>query len=85
MKAIIADRSGQFVRNLSNDDLTKFGGPQGTDPITVNRTHKPSDDPLLPGSQLEIRAGHHRLEEIRRRVEDGRMSADTIIEVVQPR
>jgi hypothetical protein len=73
------------VRNLSNDDLIKFGGPQGTDPITVNRVHTLTDDPLIPGSRLEIQAGHHRLEEIRRRVQNGTMSPDTIIEVVQPR
>jgi len=73
------------VRNLSNDDLIRFGGARGTDPITINRVHTLADDPLIPGSRLEIQAGHHRLEEIRRRVLDGRMSPDTIIEVVQPR
>ena len=78
-------RAGDGVSNLSNDDLIKFGGPRGNDPITVGRSHGVTDDPLIPGSQLDIQAGHHRLEEIRRRVQNGTLSPDTIIEVVQPR
>jgi hypothetical protein len=78
-------QAGDGVSNLSNDDLIKFGGPKGDDPIAIVRSHGLADDPLIPGSQLDIHAGNHRLEEIRRRVQNGTMSPETTIEGVQPR
>ena len=70
------------VRNLSNEDLLRLGGPQGTDPIRVARFYQLGDDYSLPGSGIRIDAGHHRLEEIGRRVQAGEIPADTLIEVL---
>jgi hypothetical protein len=69
------------VRNLSNDELTRFGGPQGTDPIRGFRAYRPGDDLGLPGPEIHLRGGHHRAAEIGRRVRAGQMDPDTLIEV----
>jgi hypothetical protein len=69
------------VENLTNEELLRFGGPNGSDPISIGHKHLPGDTTRLPGSRIEVQTGHHRLEEIARRVEDGRLPPDTIIEV----
>jgi hypothetical protein len=68
------------VQNLSNDDLIKFGGSQGDDPIRGFRDFAIGDDLVFPGSEIHIRGGHHRIYEIGNRVADGRISPDTLIE-----
>jgi len=70
------------VRNLSNSDITKFGGPQGDDPIRGSRKHKINDDKCLPGSEIHIKGGHHRIDEIGRRVKAGLIDPNTVIEIL---
>jgi hypothetical protein len=74
------------VQNLSNDELLRFGGPQGTDPIGGFREFQRGDDLRLPGSRFNIEAGHHRLEEIADRVRAGQINPNTLIEIqiIQP-
>jgi hypothetical protein len=74
------------VQNLSNDQLLRFGGPQGTDPIGGFRNFQQGDDLRLPGSRFNIEAGHHRLEEIANRVRAGQINPNTLIEIqiIQP-
>ena len=69
------------VANLSNEQLIRFGGPNGDDPITAYKTFA-VDDPLEgPGSEIHILAGHHRTSEIGRRVSGGLMDPETIITI----
>lgn len=70
------------VRNLSNDDLIKPGGPQGNDPIRGTRDWAPGDCGCSPASRVVITGGHHRTAEIARRVTEGRMDPKTLIEFV---
>ncbi len=72
------------VTNLSNDDLVRFGGPSGDDPIAGNITFGPDDYPG-PASELNITAGNHRIEEIVRRVNNGSMSESTRIRILRSR
>jgi RHS repeat-associated protein len=69
------------VRNLSNDELTRFGGPRGTDPISGYREYQAGDSFRFPGSLLNIQGGHHRLEEINRRVGLGLIEPNALIEI----
>ncbi|MFF4401433.1 DUF6531 domain-containing protein [Streptomyces sp. NPDC001480] len=68
------------VRNLSNEDLTRFGGPQGNDPISGYRDWGPGDSPRFPGSKVHITGGHHRTAEVVRRIGTGEMDPDILIE-----
>ncbi|MFE1589924.1 DUF6531 domain-containing protein [Streptomyces sp. NPDC058737] len=68
------------VRNLPNEDLTRFGGPQGNDPISGYRDWGPGDSPRFPGSQIHITGGHHRTAEIVRRIGAGEMDPELLIE-----
>ncbi|MFF5496018.1 DUF6531 domain-containing protein [Streptomyces aquilus] len=68
------------VRNLANEDLTRFGGPQGNDPISGYRDWAPGDSVRFPGSQVHITGGHHRTAEIVRRIGTGEMDPDILIE-----
>ncbi|GAB2995747.1 hypothetical protein GCM10023080_072530 [Streptomyces pseudoechinosporeus] len=68
------------VRNLPNEDLLRFGGPQGDDPISGYRDWAPGDSVNFPGSQIHITGGHHRTAEIVRRIESGEMDPDILIE-----
>jgi RHS repeat-associated protein len=68
------------VRNLPNEDLTRFGGPQGNDPISGFRDWGPGDSPRFPGSQIHITGGHHRTAEIVRRIGAGEMDPEMLIE-----
>ncbi|MEU4469314.1 DUF6531 domain-containing protein [Streptomyces sp. NPDC024017] len=68
------------VRNLPNEDLTRFGGPQGNDPISGYRDWAPGDSVRFPGSQVHITGGHHRTAEIVRRIGSGEMDPDLLIE-----
>ncbi|MFE0132548.1 DUF6531 domain-containing protein [Streptomyces sp. NPDC059037] len=68
------------VRNLPNEDLTRFGGPQGNDPISGYRDWAPGDSPQFPGSQVHITGGHHRTAEVVRRIQAGEMDPDILIE-----
>ncbi|MFJ6687239.1 DUF6531 domain-containing protein [Streptomyces sp. NPDC091294] len=68
------------VRNLPNEDLTRFGGPQGNDPISGYRDWGPGDSPRFPGSQIHITGGHHRTAEIVRRIGAGEMDPEMLIE-----
>ncbi|MFJ9633989.1 polymorphic toxin-type HINT domain-containing protein [Streptomyces sp. NPDC101175] len=77
-----ADAGHGGVTSLSNDDLIRFGGPNGREPITGFRDFAPGDDINLPGSRLYIADGNNRTEEIRNRVLDGRMHPDTLIEMM---
>ncbi|MFD6309320.1 polymorphic toxin-type HINT domain-containing protein, partial [Streptomyces sp. NPDC060223] len=77
-----ADAGHGGVTSLSNDDLIRFGGPNGHEPITGFRDFAPGDDINLPGSRLHIADGNNRTEEIRNRVLDGRMHPDTLIEMM---
>lgn len=77
-----ADAGHGGVTSLSNDDLIRFGGPNGREPITGFRDFAPGDDINLPGSRLHIADGNNRTEEIRNRVLDGRMHPDTLIEMM---
>ncbi|WP_018220701.1 polymorphic toxin-type HINT domain-containing protein [Salinispora pacifica] len=70
------------VRNLSNNDLTRPGGPQGNDPIRGARDWAPGDCSCYPASRIYITGGHHRTAEIARRVMVGDMSPDRLIEFV---
>lgn len=70
------------VRNLSNNDLTRPGGPQGSDPIRGARDWAPGDCSCYPASRIYITGGHHRTAEIARRVMVGDMSPDRLIEFV---
>jgi len=70
------------VANLSNDDLLRFGGPNGRDPITGYREFAPGDDVNFPGSILHIIDGNNRTEEIMNRVRDGRIHPDTLVEIM---
>jgi hypothetical protein len=74
------------VQNLSNDELLRFGGPRGTDPIGGFREFQEGDDLRLPGSRFNIKEGHHRLEEITNRVRAGQINPNTLIEIqiIQP-
>lgn len=77
-----ADAGHGGVTSLSNEDLIRFGGPNGREPITGFRDFAPGDDINLPGSRLHIADGNNRTEEIRNRVLDGRMHPDTLIEMM---
>jgi hypothetical protein len=69
------------VSNLSNADLLKFGGPHGNDPISGFRSYPNQGyDHVWPGPIINIGAGHHRLEEIKRRVLAGQIDPGTLIE-----
>ncbi|MEV0639186.1 RHS repeat-associated core domain-containing protein [Streptomyces sp. NPDC050619] len=68
------------VRNLPNEDLTRFGGPQGNDPISGYRDWAPGDSTRFPGSQIHITGGHHRTAEIVRRIGAGEMDPSLLIE-----
>ncbi|GAB3279689.1 hypothetical protein GCM10027589_06390 [Actinocorallia lasiicapitis] len=68
------------VANLSNDDLIRFGGPNGDDPISGFRDWGPNDSINFPGSQIHITGGHHRTAEIANRVLSGAMNPETLIE-----
>ncbi|MFD7686439.1 RHS repeat-associated core domain-containing protein [Streptomyces sp. NPDC059781] len=68
------------VRNLSNEDLTRFGGPQGNDPISGYREWGPGDSPRFPGTQVHITGGHHRTAEVVRRIGTGEMDPEMLIE-----
>ncbi|TNM30562.1 RHS repeat-associated core domain-containing protein [Streptomyces sedi] len=68
------------VRNLSNDELIRIGGPQGNDPISGYRDWGPGDSINYPGSQVHITGGHHRTAEIAERVGRGEMTPDVLIE-----
>ncbi|MGW3409806.1 RHS repeat-associated core domain-containing protein [Streptomyces sp. NPDC000888] len=68
------------VRNLANDDLTRFGGPQGNDPISGYRDFGPGDSINFPGSRIHITGGHHRTAEVVRRIGTGEMDPNTFIE-----
>ncbi|WP_432081865.1 DUF6531 domain-containing protein [Streptomyces sp. WAC 04229] len=68
------------VRNLPNEDLTRFGGPQGNDPISGYRDWGPGDSPRFPGSQIHITGGHHRTAEIVRRIGAGEIDPEMLIE-----
>ncbi|MFG2649393.1 DUF6531 domain-containing protein [Streptomyces sp. NPDC048436] len=68
------------VRNLPNEDLTRFGGPQGNDPISGYRDWGPGDSPRFPGSQVHITGGHHRTAEVVRRIGTGEMDPNLLIE-----
>lgn len=71
------------VRNLSDDQLVMFGGPQGSDPIAASRFYRPGDSLALPGSGIYLAAGHHRVNEIARRVRRGTLDSNTPIEVLK--
>ncbi len=68
------------VVNLTNEELMRFGGPQGNDPIGGYRDWQPGDDLALPGSRIYIQSGHHRTAEIANRVVTGQISPDILIE-----
>lgn len=68
------------VRNLTNDELVRYGGPQGNDPISGYRDWAPGDVGDYPASLVHITGGHHRTAEIADRVRRGDMSPDTLIE-----
>lgn len=68
------------VKNLPNEDLLKFGGPQGTDPISGFRSYTPGADMSLPGNRINIVAGHHRVFEIGRRVNAGQIAPTSLVE-----
>ncbi|MGH4033711.1 DUF6531 domain-containing protein [Actinomycetota bacterium Odt1-20B] len=68
------------VRNLANEDLTRFGGPQGNDPISGYRDWAPGDSPNFPGSRIHITGGHHRTAEVVRRINNGEMDPNILIE-----
>lgn len=70
------------VRNLSNEDLLRFGGPKGDDAIRGFREFQVGDDLRFPGSRINIQGGHHRLEEIAKRVQAGKIKPDTLIELL---
>jgi RHS repeat-associated protein len=69
------------VANLSNEELTVFGGPQGNDPITGFRSYPSSGaDYSKPGPVINVLGGHHRVYEIGQRVLGGTLSPDTLVE-----
>ncbi|MGW0285624.1 putative T7SS-secreted protein [Streptomyces sp. NPDC003236] len=68
------------VRNLANEDLLRFGGPAGDDPISGFRDWAPGDSINYPGSRVHITGGHHRTAEIVRRIQTGDLDPDTLIE-----
>gem|GEM_PF-5335182 len=67
------------VKNLTNKELVKYGGPKGDDPISGSRDFQKGDDFRLPGSKINIQGGHHRLEEIATRVSEGIMKPETLM------
>jgi len=71
------------VANLSNEDLTRLGGPSGNDPISGTRYFGSKDTMEGPGSIIEVTAGNHRVAEIGRRVRAGMLSGDTLVEIVR--
>jgi hypothetical protein len=77
-----ADAGHGGVSALSNDDLIRFGGPSGQEPITGFREYAPGDDIRLPGSRLNIVDGNNRTAEIANRVLSGRMDPNTLIEIM---
>ncbi|PYC68372.1 hypothetical protein C7C46_29145 [Streptomyces tateyamensis] len=77
-----ADARHGGVSALSNDDLIRFGGPSGQEPITGFRDYAPGDDIKLPGSRLHIVDGNNRTAEIANRVLSGQMDPNTLIEVM---
>ncbi|MFG2233757.1 putative T7SS-secreted protein [Streptomyces sp. NPDC048723] len=68
------------VRNLTNEELVRFGGPQGNDPISGFRDWAATDSIQYPGSQIHITGGHHRTAEIVRRISIGEFDPNTLIE-----
>ncbi|MEV5545516.1 putative T7SS-secreted protein [Streptomyces sp. NPDC052309] len=68
------------VRNLSNQDLMRYGGPQGDDPISGFRDWAAGDSINYPGSQIHITGGHHRTAEIVRRIGMGEIDPNALIE-----
>lgn len=46
------------VASLSNEDLIRPGGPQGTDPISGYREFAPGDNINYAGLRLHITGGH---------------------------
>ncbi|MFF7081777.1 ricin-type beta-trefoil lectin domain protein [Streptomyces lavendulae] len=77
-----ADAGHGGVTSLSNEDLIRFGGPNGREPITGFRDFAPGDDINLPGSRLHIADGNNRTAEIANRVLSGDMHPDTLIEMM---
>lgn len=70
------------VSALSNEDLIRFGGPNGQEPITGFGEYVPGDDINLPGSRLNIVDGNNRTAEIANRVLSGRMDPNTLVEIM---
>ncbi|MEC3997047.1 polymorphic toxin-type HINT domain-containing protein [Actinacidiphila sp. DG2A-62] len=70
------------VSALSNEDLIRFGGPNGREPITGFREYVPGDDINFPGSRLNIVDGNNRTAEIANRVLSGRMDPNTLVEIM---
>jgi hypothetical protein len=68
------------VRDLTNDELLSWGGPSGDDPITIARQYGAGDNRAYPASLIQIQAGHHRMEEVVLRIQNGALPADTLIE-----
>ncbi len=68
------------VRNLTNEELVRYGGPQGNDPVSGYRDWAKDDSIQYPGSQIHITGGHHRTAEIVRRISIGEFDPDTLIE-----
>ncbi|MHC6628558.1 putative T7SS-secreted protein [Streptomyces globosus] len=68
------------VRNLTNEELVRYGGPQGDDPVSGYRDWAKDDSIQYPGSKIHITGGHHRTAEIVRRISLGEFDPDTLIE-----
>ncbi|MFF9981669.1 putative T7SS-secreted protein [Streptomyces erythrochromogenes] len=68
------------VRNMTNEELVRYGGPQGNDPVSGYRDWAKDDSIQYPGSQIHITGGHHRTAEIVRRISIGEFDPDTLVE-----
>lgn len=80
LRQLFGDDGKSGVAALANEGLYRFGGISGDDPICGFREWQKSDDENLPGSVIHIRGGHHRLFEIARRVKNGIIEPQILIE-----
>ena len=76
MKHVINDLQVTYQRKRTNKDLISF---DESDPIIGYRRFGKDDKHLYPGSEIIVKTGHHRLNEIYRRYLEGKIDGETLI------
>jgi|SRR3989344_3757115 len=76
MRHVINDLQVAYQRKRTNKDLISF---DESDPITGYRRFGKDNKHSYPGSEVVVKTGHHRLNEIYRRYLEGRIDGETLI------